>query len=110
MLLLSKDLRVLAASPSYFSAFGTSREAVEGHPVGKTDHGRWNVPAVLTLLEEALAEGTGAGPLILVHEDPVIGARLRLTARLPASDGRAGPIVLLTIEPVSTVERLPIAG
>jgi hypothetical protein len=71
---------------------------VEGHPVGKTDNGRWSMPAVRALLEKALEQDTPRASLTLSHDDPVV-ARVRLIAQRSFSEGRTDPVILLVIEP-----------
>ena len=110
MLLLSKDLRVIVASPSYLDGFKASRMDVEGHPICKADHARWNVPAVRTLLEEALADVTPSATLTLLYEDPAVGACAFLSARKSPLDGHAEQVILLVIEVLSPLVDFQVAS
>jgi PAS domain S-box-containing protein len=51
LLVLDKDLRVVSANRSFYLKFGLSRQDVQGRPVSALGGGRWNIPALLFLLE-----------------------------------------------------------
>ena len=110
MLLLSKDLRVITASPSYLDAFKASRTAVDGQPLCKADNARWNVPAVRTLLQEVLAEAAPSATRTLLYEDRAVGARAFLSARKSAADGHADAVILLVIEVEPPLVDLQVAS
>ena len=55
LLVLDKNLCVVAANHLFHSRFNMSRQGVLGRAIGVLDGGRWNVPQLRPLLEDILA-------------------------------------------------------
>jgi two-component sensor histidine kinase len=56
LLVLDKDLRVIAASRSFYVTFKMSRGDVQGHLVYMLGEGQWNIPQLRLLLETILPQ------------------------------------------------------
>jgi PAS domain-containing protein len=56
LLVLDQDLRVVAASRSFFTIFDVSSEVTLGRLVYELGEGEWNIPALRHLLERIVPE------------------------------------------------------
>ncbi len=54
LVMLDRDLRVLAASRSFYRAFGVSPSATQGRLFYELAGGQWEIPALRKLLEEVI--------------------------------------------------------
>jgi chemotaxis protein methyltransferase CheR len=52
LLVLDKDLRVVAASRSFYLTFRVSRQDTQGRLLYALGDGQWDIPALRTLLEK----------------------------------------------------------
>ena len=51
LLVLDQDLRIIAASRSFYQTFRLVRDNVRGHLLYEIDGGQWNIPELRELLE-----------------------------------------------------------
>lgn len=104
ILILDKDLRVMAANDSFYRMFQVDKEATEGTLVYKLGNGQWNIPALRKLLEEILPKNTFFRGFEVTHDFPFIGRKaMILNARHidfanNVSSGIFPPIIFLAIE------------
>src|SRR5436190_11533452 len=56
LLVLDKDLRVVAASRSFFQTFKMNRQDVQGQPIYALGDGQWDIPELRLLLERILPQ------------------------------------------------------
>ena len=107
VLILDKDLCVLAANESFYKMFQVDPKETEKRNVYELGNGQWNIPKLRKLLEDILPENSFFKGFEVTHEFPSIGLKtMILNARqihikkesttdiLPA-------IILLAIEDVT---------
>ena len=102
LLLFDGDLRVVAASPSFCTAFGMTQDEADGHVLADLGGGEWDIPQLRVMLENALLEGPEIGDyetdLVRPGVDP---RRLVVNAQELIRRGKDGARVLLTINDVT---------
>lgn len=107
VLILDKDLRVMAANESFYRAFQVEHKDTEGRVVYELGNGQWNIPALRKLLEDILPKNTFFKGFEVDHSFPVIGKKVMiLNAReihFKEDDApqEFPPIILLAIEDVT---------
>jgi two-component sensor histidine kinase len=105
VIVLDKELRVIAASRSFYSAFEVSPEETQGRLLYALGDGQWDIPKLRLLLEKIIPEHGLIADYEVEHEFPHLGIRImRLNARQAFYDGGSGTTILLGIEDVT--ERL----
>ncbi len=73
VLVLDKDLRVMAANEPFYRMFQVEQRDTEGTVVYKLGNGQWNIPALRKLLEEILPQNTFFNNFEVEHTFPFIG-------------------------------------
>lgn len=102
ILVLDKDLRVIAASRSFYSAFGVSPDHTQGRLLYGLGDGQWDIPKLRVLLEKIIPEHGTMEDYEVEHEFPTLGNRtMRLNARQVFYEGGAGTTILLGIEDIT---------
>ena len=102
VLVLDKDLRVIAASRSFYSAFKVSPEDTKGRLLYALGDGQWDIPKLRVLLEKIIPEQGVMEGYEVEHEFPGLGSRtMCLNARQVFYEGGAGTTVLLGMEDVT---------
>ena len=102
LLVLDKELRVVAASRSFYETFQADRQETQGRLLYTLGDGQWDIPALRTLLEKILPEHSVMNDYEVEHEFPKIGRRtMLLNARTVISDKSADAALLLAIEDIS---------
>ena len=102
VLVLDKDLRVLAVSRSFYSAFKVSPEDTKGRLLYALGDGQWDIPQLRVLLEKIIPEHGVMEGYEVKHEFPGLGHRtMRLNARQVFYEGGADTTILLGIEDVT---------
>ena len=105
VLVLDKDLRVIAANRSFYSVFKVSPEHTQGRLLYALGDGQWDIPKLRALLEKILPEKGMMEGYEVEHEFPGLGHRtMRLNARQVFYKGGAGTTILLGMEDIT--ERL----
>jgi two-component sensor histidine kinase len=105
VIVLDKELRVIAASRSFYSAFEVGPEETQGKLLYALGDGQWDIPKLRLLLEKIIPEHGLITDYEVEHEFPHLGTRtMRLNARQLFYDGGAETTILLGIEDVT--ERL----
>jgi chemotaxis protein methyltransferase CheR len=102
VLVLDRELRVIAASRSFYSVFKVSAEDTQGRPLYALGSGQWDIPQLRLLLEEILpGKGVMEGYEV-EHAFPGLGRRtMCLNARQVNYEGGADTTILLGIEDVT---------
>jgi len=109
VLVLDKELRVVAASRSFYSAFKVTPEDTQGILLYALGDGQWDIPKLRVLLEKIIPERGVMEGYEVEHEFPDLGQRtMCLNARQVFYEGGAGTTILLGMEDVTerrTLER-----
>jgi two-component sensor histidine kinase len=109
VLVFDKDLRVIAASRSFYSVFKVSPQDTQGRLLYELGDGQWDIPKLRLLLEKIIPEHGVMEDYEVEHEFPGLGHRtMRLNARQVFYEGGADTTILLGIEDVTrqrTLER-----
>jgi len=102
VLVLDKDLRVITASRSFYSAFKVSPEDTEGRLLYTLGDGQWDIPKLRVLLEKIIPEKGVMEGYEVEHEFPGLGSRtICLNARQVFYEGGAGTTILLGMEDIT---------
>jgi chemotaxis protein methyltransferase CheR len=102
VLVLDKDLRVIAASRSFYSAFKVSPEDTKGRLLYTLGDGQWDIPKLRVLLEKIIPEKGVMEGYEVEHEFPGLGLRtMWLNARQVFYEGGANTTILLGMEDVT---------
>jgi two-component sensor histidine kinase len=102
VLVLAKDLRVIAASRSFYSTFKVSPDHTQGRLLYALGDGQWDIPKLRVLLEKIIPEHGAMDDYEVEHAFPDIGSRtMRLNARQVFYEGSAGTTILLGIEDIT---------
>ncbi len=106
LLLFDSDLRVVSATPSFFTSFGLHSDQTNGRALSELGAGEWNIPQLRILLESALSDDTEVGDyetdLLRPGADP---RRLILHVQNLVYDDKQNVRVLLTINDVTDARR-----
>ena len=81
LLVLDQNLRIIAASRSFYQTFQLVREDVRGHLLYEIDDGQWNIPELRTLLETIAKDHAPIEGYEVDREFPRIGRRVMLPER-----------------------------
>jgi two-component sensor histidine kinase len=102
VLVLDKELRVLAASRSFYSAFKVSPEDTQDRLLYALGDGQWDIPKLRVLLEKIIPERGVMEGYEVEHEFPGLGSRtICLNARQVFYEGGVGTTILLGMEDVT---------
>jgi len=107
ILILDKDLRVMAANESFYNTFQVESKDTEKKIVYDLGNGQWNIPSLRKLLEDILPKNTFFKGFEVAHDFPVIGRKVMiLNARQihVTADAAAPlfpPIILLAMEDIT---------
>jgi two-component sensor histidine kinase len=102
VLVLDKDLRVIAASRSFYSAFKVSPKDTQGRLLYTLGDGQWDIPKLRVLLEKIIPEKGVMEGYEVEHEFPGLGHRtMLLNGRQIFYEGGSPSTILLGIEDVT---------
>ncbi|MFM9848888.1 MAG: sensor histidine kinase [Hyphomicrobiaceae bacterium] len=102
LLVLDKDLRVVAASRSFYLTFRVNRQETQGRLLYALGDGQWDIPSLRTLLEKIVPEHGVMEDYEVEHEFPSIGLRVMLlNARKVYYEGNSHTTILLAIEDIT---------
>ena len=103
ILILDKNLRVMAANDSFYRTFQVEREDTEGKVVYKLGNGQWDIPALRKLLEDILPKNTFFKGFEVDHSFPVVGHKVMiLNARqIHFKEDIFPPTIFLAMEDVT---------
>ena len=101
-LVLDQDLRVLAASRSFCSAFKVRPDDTRGRMLYALGDGQWDIPGLRLLLEKIVPERGVMEDYEVEHKFPDIGQRtMLLNARKVFYEGGSHTTILLGIEDIT---------
>ncbi len=104
LLVLTADLRVRKANPSFYRTFKVTPEETVGQLVYDLGNQQWDIPWLRKLLEEVLPKDTAFDDFEVEHVFPVIGRKfMLLNARRICRPDNQTELILLAIE--DTTER-----
>jgi chemotaxis protein methyltransferase CheR len=96
VLVLDEDLRVIAASRSFYSAFKVSPGDTQGRLLYALGDGQWDIPGLRVLLEKIVPERGVMEDYEVKHEFPGLGQRtMLLNARKVFYEGGLNTTILL---------------
>ena len=102
LLVLDGDLRVVAASRSFYATFETTPAETQGRLVYDLGSGEWNNPALRELLERIIPEHGVMDHFEVEQDFPGIGKRtMLLNARKIFYEGDLNTTLLLAIEDIT---------
>ena len=102
LVVLDRDLRVIAASRSFYRTFAAEPGNTEGRMLYELGDGQWNIPALRTVLEDIIPRHRTVEAYEVEHEFPTIGRRVMLlNARQVFDEDGTGSALLLAIEDVT---------
>lgn len=104
ILILDKNLRVMAANETFYQTFRVTPKDTEGVVVYELGNGQWNIPSLRKLLEDILPKSTFFKGFQVAHEFPSLGRKVMiLNAREIhfKEDTEFQPIIMLAMEDVS---------
>jgi chemotaxis protein methyltransferase CheR len=102
VVVLDKELRVIAACSSFYSAFKVSPEETQGRLLYALGDGQWDIPKLRMLLDKIIPEHGVMRDYEVEHEFPGLGNRImRLNARQVIYESGADATILLGIEDVT---------
>ena len=102
VLVLDQELRVIAASRSFYSAFKVSPKDTQGRHFYALGDGQWDIPKLRVLLEKIIPEHGVMEGYEVEHEFPNLGQRtICLNARQVFYEGGAGTTILLGMEDIT---------
>ena len=110
LLVLDKDLRVVAASRSFYMTFKMNRQEVQGLPIYTLGNGQWDIPELRLLLDRILPQHTVMDDYEVELVFSTIGRRnMVLNARTVFYEGSGKALILLSIEDI-TLRRIHERG
>src|SRR6476619_365337 len=102
LLVLDLDLRVIAASRSFYQTFAVEPRNTQGRKLYELGDGQWDIPALRTVLEDVIPKHRIVEAYEVEHEFPTIGRRVMLlNARQVFDENGEGSALLLAIEDVT---------
>ena len=106
LIVLTPDLRVITANPSFYRMFQVTPEETEGRFVYSLGDQAWDIPSLRKLLEEIVPQNTQFNDFEVDHEFPVIGRRtMLLNARRIYREGQGTDMILLALEDITDHKR-----
>jgi PAS domain S-box-containing protein len=103
LVVLDADLKVVAASRSFFKTFQVTLEETEGqlfYDLG--NHRQWDIPKLREFLEKILPDNTTFDDFEVQHDFPIIGHRtMLLNARRIYNEANRPALILLAIEDIT---------
>jgi two-component sensor histidine kinase len=102
LLVLDEELRVVAASRSFYLTFRVNRQETQGRLLYALGDGQWDIPALRALLEKIVPEHDVLEEYEVEHEFPEIGVRIMLlNARKIFYAGNNHTTILLAMEDIT---------
>ena len=102
LVVLDGNLRVVAASRSFYQAFGVAPDNTQGRLFFELAEGQWDIPALRKLLDEVIPRHRTIEAYEIEHEFASMGRRtLLLNARQVFDEAHPNSALLLAIEDVT---------
>jgi len=111
LLVLDAQLCIQAASESFYTAFQVAPGQTAGEKLADLGNGQWNIPALLTLLNELPKSDGEFDDFEMEHDFPALGRRTMLvSARRLDRDDAHGGMILLSIRDTTGRKRVDAAA
>jgi PAS domain-containing protein len=78
ILILDKDLRIIAANDCFYQKFNVGPKETEGKIIYDLGNGQWDIPALRKLLEDILPEQTFFKGFEVDHNFPSVGRKVMI--------------------------------
>jgi len=105
-IVLSSDLRVISANPSFYETFQLTPEETEGRLIFSVDSNQWDIPALRELLEEIIPRNTRIHNFEVDHPFPRIGQKkVLLNARRIYRGVQGTDKILLSFEVIDDAKK-----
>lgn len=102
LLVLDRDLRVVAASRSFYLTFKMQRQDVQGRPIYALGNGQWDIPELRLLLDRILPQHAVMDDYEVELVFSAIGRRnMVLNARTVLYEGGGQALILLSMEDIT---------
>ena len=102
LLVLDEELRVVAASRSFYLTFKTEKACTEGVPLADLGHGAWDIPALSAQLKAIAIDQSVLEDFEVVLHSPELGERFMcLNARKVFYERGDHATILLAIEDIT---------
>ena len=102
LLVLDRDLRIVAASRSFYLTFKMHRQDVQGRPIYALGNGQWDIPELRLLLDRILPQHTVMDDYEVELVFSTLGRRnMVLNARTVFYEGSGKALILLSIEDIT---------
>ena len=101
LIVLDKDLRVVAASRSFYVKFSTDPDDTHGKHFHELGDGEWDIPKLRLLLEKIIPDNGAMEEYEVEHEFPRIGRRVMLLNARIVRYEKAHTNILLGIEDIT---------
>ncbi|RJQ29021.1 hypothetical protein C4565_02730 [Candidatus Parcubacteria bacterium] len=107
VLILDKDLRIIAGNETFYRTFDVTQEKTEGKVIYELGNGQWDIPILRKFFDEILKEHSFFKGFQVAHDFPSIGRKVMiLNAREihikdDTSLESSSPIIVLAIEDVT---------
>ncbi len=106
-IMLTWDLRVLAANRTFYRTFNVSPKETTGRFIYELGNGQWDIPALRTLLEKILPTETAFSNYEVVHDFPIIGRKImKVSARRFLQGEGMEPMVLMALEDITELKNM----
>src|SRR5438105_10024521 len=105
LLILDTSLRVRSANRAFYQTFHVSSEETENRLIYELGNGQWDIPDLLTLLEDIVPKSSVFDDFELEHTFPVIGRRAMLLNARKLQAGHHGELLVLAMEDVTARRR-----
>jgi len=109
VLVLDKNLCVMAANEAFYKAFQVELKDTEGKVIYKLGNGQWDIPSLRKLLDDILPKNTFFKGFEVTHDFPFIGRKIMiLNARQihfkeDSTSQSFPPIILLAMEDITDI-------
>lgn len=107
VLILDKDLRVMAANESFYRMFQVEPKDTEKKIIYELGNGQWDIPALRKLLEDILPMNTFFKGFEVSHKFPIVGHKImilnarQIHTKEDTGSGAFPPIILLAMEDIT---------
>src|SRR3954469_3569884 len=105
LLILDSSLRVHSANGAFYQTFHVSAEETENQLIYELRNGQWDIPDLLTLLEDNVPTSSVFSDFELEHDFPVIGRRVMLLNARKLREGSQTELLGLAMEDVTEGRR-----
>jgi two-component sensor histidine kinase len=106
LIVLDKDLRVIAASRSFYVKFTTNPDDSQGKHLYELGDGEWNIPKLRALLENIIPGRREMADYEVEHDFPHIGKRVLLLNACIVLYEKAHKNILLSVEDITAQRAL----